>query len=131
VNAGEYEIGLDPTSGDIDFNAGVADLGSFAFYQDSNSGGSLIIDNLRFSEIGFEAVPDVVELNAYLFYDYENGDVGGDNNSFTPEQETNLIVLDDTTDPASPLEGNSLYILDSSIDGVDGVTSDTDDNVRY
>ncbi|MCH6259122.1 hypothetical protein MLD52_21375, partial [Puniceicoccaceae bacterium K14] len=136
VNAGEYEIGLDPTSGDIDFNAGVADLGSFAFYQDSNSGGSLIIDNLLFAEVGYEA-SDVVdvdpEINIYSSLDFEDDTLGEApvvaGAGYTPgsnDATNGTVIIDSTSTPvANPFEGQSMYVYDL------GVASGNSTHFRY
>lgn len=117
---GEYDFFLDPSDAAVAYNTGSPDLGQVAFYQDTGSAGALIVDNLKIADIEVGGVPDSAETIIYSAFDFESDTVGAEpvgfnDNSFTPADGTNLQVIDGASDPASPLTGQSLYILDSTI----------------
>ncbi|MDA7640940.1 hypothetical protein N8787_04805, partial [Opitutaceae bacterium] len=132
--AGEFAIALDPSSGDIDFAAGVPDLGSFAFYQDTNSLGSLIIDDLVFKGIATSEGGEIdPEINIYSSLDFESDTVGEkpvvEGAAFTPgsNNSTNgAVVVDANSTPvANPLSGQSVYFYDL------GTSSGNSTHFRY
>jgi poly(beta-D-mannuronate) lyase len=104
----------------IDFYAEDNDLGQIAFYQDSKRQGGIVFDNLKISSIEAAAPPPVSEI--YFEADYEKDTVGeqpGGGYTFSPGSNTatnGAVVVDDTSDPANPLTGQSLYIYDLSGD---------------
>ena len=119
--AGEFAIAQDPSDAAVDFAAGVPDLGSFSFYQDSNSLGSLIIDDLVFKGIASSSVDPVdPAINIYSSLDLERDTVGEkpvvEGAAFTPgsNNATNgAVVVDAASTPvANPLPGQSLYFYD-------------------
>ncbi len=117
---GEYDFFLDPSDEAVAYNTGLPDLGRVAFYQDTGSVGALIVDNLKIQDVETGDESSDPGTVVYSAFDFETDTVGSEpdgfnDNSFTPLDGTDIRVIDGASDPASPLTGQSVYALDSTI----------------